>query len=115
MYPKSTTGDRWAKIAGQVGKSKEECMQRYKHVADLVRKKKEHIEEPEPIDESSESQNVEPETPKDSITPTTSVEEQEERPSGDSSRVSRQSSSSSSVGSGTGSDNEWCILDSQKN
>jgi len=112
MYPKSTAGDRWAKIAGQVGKSKEECMQRYKHVADLVRKKKEQVEEP--IDDSSESPptNVEPEeTPKDSITPTT-VEEHD-KPSGDSSRVSRQSSSSSS--NETGSDNEWCILDSQKN
>jgi len=112
MYPKSTTGDRWAKIAGQVGKPKEECMQRYKHVADLVRKKKEHVEEPEPTDDTLESQNVEPVTPKDSITPAT-VEEHD-KPSGDSSsRVSRQSSSSSS--NGTGSDNEWCILDSQKN
>ncbi|RZF32478.1 hypothetical protein LSTR_LSTR011332 [Laodelphax striatellus] len=41
-FPKGTTADRWDKIAKCVpGKSKEECMQRFKQLVDIVKKKKE--------------------------------------------------------------------------
>lgn len=41
-YPKSGASDRWQKIANSVpGKTKEECMTRYKYLVDLVKKQKE--------------------------------------------------------------------------
>lgn len=41
-YPKSGTLDRWEKISKSVpGKTKEECMSRYKQLVELVKKKKE--------------------------------------------------------------------------
>ncbi|XP_039296423.1 dnaJ homolog subfamily C member 1 [Nilaparvata lugens] len=40
-YPKNSAQDRWDKIAKCVpGKTKEECMQRFKHLVDIVKKKK---------------------------------------------------------------------------
>ncbi|XP_053678338.1 uncharacterized protein F54F2.9 [Anopheles nili] len=40
-YPKSANYDRWQKIANSVpGKSKEECIARYKYLVELVRKQK---------------------------------------------------------------------------
>uniref|UniRef100_A0A182QZ42 Uncharacterized protein n=1 Tax=Anopheles farauti TaxID=69004 RepID=A0A182QZ42_9DIPT len=40
-YPKSANYDRWQKIAGNVpGKSKEECIARYKYLVELVKKQK---------------------------------------------------------------------------
>ena len=47
-YPKSGTADRWTKIANSVpGKTKEECMSRYKHLVELVKKQKEKENEQE--------------------------------------------------------------------
>lgn len=44
-YPKSGSSDRWQKIAGSVpGKTKEECMTRYKYLVELVKKQKEEKE-----------------------------------------------------------------------
>lgn len=41
-YPKNSASDRWAKIAGCVpGKTKEECMLRYKYLVEMVKKQKE--------------------------------------------------------------------------
>lgn len=41
-YPKGTVGDRWEKISKSVpGKTKEECMLRYKNIVDIIKKKKE--------------------------------------------------------------------------
>ncbi|XP_014252812.1 uncharacterized protein F54F2.9-like [Cimex lectularius] len=46
IYRKGTPGDRWENIAKAVpGKTKEECMQRYKYLADLVKKRKQNAEE----------------------------------------------------------------------
>ncbi|XP_062539325.1 uncharacterized protein F54F2.9 [Armigeres subalbatus] len=42
QYPKSGSSDRWQKIANSVpGKTKEECMTRYKYLVELVKKQKE--------------------------------------------------------------------------
>ncbi|KAH0567486.1 dnaJ homolog subfamily C member 1 [Cotesia glomerata] len=41
-YPKSSSVDRWEKIANYIeGKTKEECQQRYRQLVDLVKKKNE--------------------------------------------------------------------------
>lgn len=53
-YPKGSAGDRWEKIAKLVpGKTKEECMLRYKSLVDLIKKKKEKCDNSEKITESS--------------------------------------------------------------
>ncbi|XP_058819807.1 uncharacterized protein F54F2.9 [Topomyia yanbarensis] len=45
-YPKSASVDRWQKIANCVpGKTKEECMTRYKYLVELVKKQKEREKE----------------------------------------------------------------------
>ncbi|GLH02044.1 Putative chaperone protein dnaj [Gryllus bimaculatus] len=44
-YPKGGTTDRWEKIAKCVpGKTKDECMLRYKHLVEVVKKKKETVD-----------------------------------------------------------------------
>jgi len=41
QFPKGS-GERWEQVAGQVeGKDKEECQARFKHIADMIKKKKE--------------------------------------------------------------------------
>lgn len=46
-YPKSGTADRWQKISNSVpGKTKEECMARYKYLVELVKKQKEKEQDP---------------------------------------------------------------------
>lgn len=57
--PKNSSGDRWTKIANSVpGKTKEECMLRYKYLVEMVKKQKEEeaaakaaAEEPETVEE----------------------------------------------------------------
>lgn len=45
-YPKSIVGDRWQKISDHVqGKSKEECLARYKYLVELVKKQKQTSQE----------------------------------------------------------------------
>ncbi|XP_058443618.1 uncharacterized protein F54F2.9 [Malaya genurostris] len=56
-YPKSASVDRWQKIANSVpGKTKEECMARYKYLVELVKKQKE--KEKEPVDAQVEECSV---------------------------------------------------------
>ncbi|XP_050093786.1 uncharacterized protein F54F2.9 [Anopheles aquasalis] len=44
-YPKSTSTDRWQKIANNVpGKTKDECIARYKHLVELIKKQKKELE-----------------------------------------------------------------------
>ncbi|XP_034248129.1 dnaJ homolog subfamily C member 1 [Thrips palmi] len=65
-YPKGSTQDRWDKIAKCVPeKSKEDCMQRFKYLVDMLKKKKEKeaaIEEdsnpPEDVVKSEETDNA---------------------------------------------------------
>ncbi|XP_052900495.1 uncharacterized protein F54F2.9 [Anopheles moucheti] len=50
-YPKSANYDRWQKIANSVpGKSKEECVARYKYLVELVKKQK----SANPVDDTSQ-------------------------------------------------------------
>lgn len=52
-YPKGPA-DRWEKIAKCVpSRTKEECMMRYKHLADLVRKKKEQEVENDKVNDEN--------------------------------------------------------------
>jgi len=104
MYPKNTAGDRWAKVASHVGKSKEECMQRYKHLADMIKKKKEQ----EQTDASQ--QDSQPPAASQSGAQTNDVEPQEpeQKLPKDEATLLRKDSSSA------GSSDEWCMVDSQK-
>lgn len=59
-YPKTAVGDRWVKIASSIpGKTKEECLARYKHLVEIVKAQKAR-EKPEecPIDEHKVEINV---------------------------------------------------------
>lgn len=41
-YPKTTVGDRWVKISNSIpGKTREECLARYKHLVEIVKAQKE--------------------------------------------------------------------------
>uniref|UniRef100_A0A182KG82 DnaJ homolog subfamily C member 1 n=1 Tax=Anopheles christyi TaxID=43041 RepID=A0A182KG82_9DIPT len=54
-YPKSANYDRWQKIANSVpGKSKEECVARYKYLVELVKKQKGAGPADEPAEEPAE-------------------------------------------------------------
>jgi len=52
-YPKTSVGDRWVKIANTIpGKTKEECLARYKHLVEIVKAQKERAKvEDRPSDE----------------------------------------------------------------
>ncbi|XP_055606198.1 uncharacterized protein F54F2.9 [Uranotaenia lowii] len=55
-YPKSGSSDRWQKIANSVpGKTKEECMARYKYLVELVKKQKEEKDKELADEESVET------------------------------------------------------------
>ncbi|KAJ6638366.1 DnaJ like subfamily C member 1 [Pseudolycoriella hygida] len=44
-YPKTTVGDRWVKISNTIpGKTKEECLARYKHLVEVVKAQKERTQ-----------------------------------------------------------------------
>lgn len=63
-FPKGSSNDRWEKIAKCVpGKTKEECMLRYKHLVDLVKKKKEKEEVDSNCDLQKEESEEKVETP----------------------------------------------------
>ncbi|KXJ81926.1 hypothetical protein RP20_CCG017031 [Aedes albopictus] len=76
-YPKSGSSDRWQKIAGCVpGKTKEECMTRYKYLVELVKKQKEEKER-----EASAAAAAAPEEPQECpATEEPSCEERIEEP-----------------------------------
>lgn len=59
-YPKSGSSDRWQKIANSVpGKTKEECMTRYKFLVELVRKQKEEKERATASEDAKECPAIE--------------------------------------------------------
>lgn len=75
-HPKTAIGDRWQKIASSVpGKTKEECLARYKYLVELIKKQKQATETPE------EKPDKEPEI--DSTENVGQVEEVSEKPDTD--------------------------------
>lgn len=57
-YPKTTAGDRWQKISSAVpGKTKDECLARYKYLVQKVKEQK--LKESAPQSESAEQQPAE--------------------------------------------------------
>lgn len=59
-YPKSAVGDRWQKIASSVpGKSKEECLARYKYLVEYLKKQKQEEERKSEEQEQSAENTVE--------------------------------------------------------
>ncbi|XP_037027797.1 uncharacterized protein F54F2.9 [Bradysia coprophila] len=47
-YPKTTVGDRWSKISNSIpGKTREECLARYKHLVEIVKAQKERAKSDE--------------------------------------------------------------------
>lgn len=66
-YPKSTAGDRWQKIANSVpGRTKEECLARYKYLVQKVKEQK------------SKEASAQPQQENDAIERVESIESQEE-------------------------------------
>lgn len=61
-YTKSTAGDRWQKIANAVpGKTKEECLARYKHLVEIVKAQRASNQTAEEASENvGESEEVAP-------------------------------------------------------
>ncbi len=56
-YPKTTVGDRWVKISNSIpGKTREECLARYKHLVEIVKAQKERTKS----DEQSTNEQVIP-------------------------------------------------------
>lgn len=82
-YPKTAVGDRWVKIANTIpGKTKEECLARYKHLVEIVKAQKERTKtEEQPASEQvisnkSEDDKVEDVHPSNEI----NDEEAEDKP-----------------------------------
>lgn len=68
-YPKTTVGDRWSKISNSIpGKTKEECLARYKHLVEIVKAQKERAKADEQsadhkvITEKLDDERIEPVT-----------------------------------------------------
>lgn len=58
-YPKSTAADRWVKISNCIpGKTKEECMIRYKYLVEIVKKQRQAHNEPEKVDKPTTDENL---------------------------------------------------------
>lgn len=60
-HPKSAVGDRWQKIASSVpGKTKEECLARYKYLVEFIKKQKQttELQEEKLAEEAKSSENV---------------------------------------------------------
>ncbi|KFB42563.1 AGAP000261-PA-like protein [Anopheles sinensis] len=69
-YPKSANYDRWQKIASSVpGKSKEECIARYKYLVELVKKQKTTAAAADNDDDSKASTGHEPPQPEPASQP----------------------------------------------
>lgn len=82
-YPKASSGDRWAKIANNVpGKTREECLQRYKYLVELVKSqreaKKSESETNPQTEEVADDGGVNAEETVSNATETSNVEEIEE-------------------------------------
>lgn len=82
-YPKASSGDRWAKIANNVpGKTREECLQRYKYLVELVKSqreaKKSESETNQQTEEVADDGGVNAEETVSNATETSNVEEIEE-------------------------------------
>lgn len=76
-YPKTTAGDRWQKVANTVpGKTKEECLSRYKYLVQKVKEQK--------LKESTaQPQNTPPQNTNDSADRVENIQNQEETPAED--------------------------------
>lgn len=64
-YPKTAVGDRWVKIANTIpGKTREECLARYKHLVEIVKAQKERAKPDEQVisnkDEDAKVEDVIP-------------------------------------------------------
>jgi len=132
MYPKGAL-DRWDRIASMVpDRTKEECTYRFKYLADLVKKKKEKVDEEKSADNESPdtvvSEDVIQENPEKenmpAVQPSTSQEVGKEtvpkvgaKSRGKSKNVTikdnveRQHSTSSS---NSNSDSDWCVIDNPR-
>lgn len=78
-YPKSSSADRWTKIANCVPeKTKEECMLRYKYLVEMVKKQKEEEARAKAAEEEEEVEPVEDEQHQQQPLIEEDVEEEEE-------------------------------------
>lgn len=77
-YPKTAVGDRWVKIANTIpGKTREECLARYKHLVEIVKAQKERAKPDEQvISNKDEDDKVEDVIPSNEL----NDEEAEEQP-----------------------------------
>uniref|UniRef100_A0A336MS40 CSON000418 protein n=1 Tax=Culicoides sonorensis TaxID=179676 RepID=A0A336MS40_CULSO len=81
-YPKSAVGDRWEKIASSVpGKTKEECLARYKYLVDFVKKQKQQNDQQETEKEPPQEQEKEKEEKTiPEIAETSDIDSQNQKP-----------------------------------